>query len=285
MSYKIVTDSCCDYTPEMKAWDNLVPVPLTLQVDEFKTLDDETFDQADFIRRMREYEGAAKSACPSIDSWLKAFEGEEEEVFVLTITSQLSGTYNSAVQAAKLYEEDHNDGKKIHVFDGKATSGKLTIIALKIKELKDSGMAFEQVIEEITRYIDNCTLYFCFDNIDNMHKNGRLSSIQSSLLKALRVKLILKETNGNIEKCTQDISINRAVLKMADIVAKQLAGVDTTKEYLIVNHCANEERGRLAYERLTSQFKFKNSWLMGMGGLNTLYTNEGGVLIAFSKGN
>lgn len=283
MSYKIVTDSCCDYTPEMKTWSNLTPVPLILQIGDFKTADDASFDQEDFVKRMQAYHDAAKSACPSLESWMKAYDGEEEEVYVITITGKLSGTYNSALQAANLFEEETGKKKKIHVFDSKATSAKETIIALKIKELVDKGKSFEEVVEEVTDFIDDCGLYFVIGDLENLRKNGRLSNLQSTVLKALRVKLIMKETDGDIDKLTQDISLNRAVLKMADIVIKQLAGTDTKNNYLVVTHCMNPQMGQMVYDRITAQYQFKDSCVMGMGGLNTLYTNVGGVLIGYSK--
>lgn len=283
MSYKIVTDSCCDYTPEMKKWTNLVPVPLTLQVGDYKTLDDASFDQEDFVKRMQAYDGAAKSACPSLERWIQAYDGDEDEVFVITITGKLSGTYNSAVQAANLFEEETGKKKRIHVFDSKATSAKETVIALKIKELMDAGRTFDEVVEEITDFIDNCGLYFVIGDLENLRKNGRLSNLQSTVLKALRVRLIMKETDGEVDKLTQDISLNRAMLKMADIVIKQLEGSDTANHRLVVTHCMNPQMGQMVYDRITSKYKFKESCVMGMGGLNTLYTNVGGVLIGFSK--
>lgn len=283
MSYKIVADGCCDQTPEMKTWSNLVAVPLTLMVGDYKTQDDASFDQVDFVKRMQAYEDASKSACPSLESWMKAYDGEEDEIYVLTITGKLSGTYNSAVQAAKLFEEETGKKKKIHVFDSKATSGKETIICLKIRELAEAGKSFEQVVEQITEYIERCHLYFCFNDFENLRKNGRMTNLQSSVLNALHVKLIMKETDGVIEKLTQDISINRAVSKMADIVIKQLEGVDTKEHFLVINHCMCPERGQQVYDKITQRYQFKGSWMMGMGGLNTLYTNVGGVLIAFSK--
>lgn len=283
MSYKIIVDSPCDFTPEMKTWTNIAVAPLSLEVGDYTTYDDENFDQEDFVKRMRAYADAAKSACPSIESWMKALEGDEDEVYMLTITANLSGTYNSAMQAAAIYNEEVNPNKKIHVFDSKATAGKETIIALKIRELAETGMAFEQVITEITKFIERSFLYFCFDDFENLRKNGRMSNLQSTVLNALRVKLILKETDGVIDKLTQDISINRAINKLTDIVIKELAGSDTQNNRLVVSHCMCPERGKQVFDKITKAYKFKEAHLMGMGGLNTLYTNEGGVLIGFSK--
>ena len=121
MAYKIVVDSCCEMTDTLKSMQNIVSVPLTLQIDNYKILDDENFDQNDFVERMLAYEGTAKSACPSPAAFADAYEGEEEDVYVVTITKKLSGTYNSAVQAVELFREENNSTKNIHVFDSKGT--------------------------------------------------------------------------------------------------------------------------------------------------------------------
>ena len=123
MSFKIVVDSCCDIVDEMKEWDNFSIVPLTLMVNDYQTMDDESFDQDDFIARMNANNGLAKSACPSPEAFKKACEGNYDEVYIMTITDKLSGSYNSALQGKLLYEEENNDDKKIYVFNSLATSG------------------------------------------------------------------------------------------------------------------------------------------------------------------
>lgn len=281
MSYRIVTDSTCDYTPEMKTWNNISSVPLQLQLGDYKIMDDENFDQADFIKRMKEYEDVPRSACPSIDSWMRAYDCDEDEIFVITITSKLSGTYNSAVQAASLFAEEKDANKKIHVFDGKATSVKSTLIALKIKELKDNGASFEEVVEKITKYIDGIKLYFLLDSLENLRKNGRLSNLQASLLKALRVKLICKETDANIEKLTQDVSIGRAASKLAKIMNEDMKQFDTSKMTFAISHCFCKERAEKIINEATQGTDVKETMLLNMGGLNTLYADEGGIIVAY----
>lgn len=115
MKYKIVADSCCDLTADMKNWQDFEIVPLTLEIGEYRIFDDENFDQDDFISRMKANGGNAKSACPAPDAFKKAYEGDYDAVFVLTITNQLSGTYNSALQGKMLYEEEFGDDKN-HCF-------------------------------------------------------------------------------------------------------------------------------------------------------------------------
>lgn len=282
MSYKIVVDSPCDFTEAMRSWDNIARVPLTLQVGDYKILDDENFDQDDFVKRMQAYDDAAKSACPSIESWLKAYEeGDYDEIYVVTITGELSGTYNSAVQAKRVYEEENGMKKKIHVFDSRATSVKETLIAVRIKKLADSGMKFEDIVSDVNQYIKDTQMYFFLDDLENLRKNGRLSNLQASVFTALHVKLICKEVNGNIDKITQEISSNRAVLKLCDVITKSIANIDASEYTLAVSHCYAPERGQVVLDRIGGLFG--NAYLIGMSGLNTLYANVGGIIVAYGK--
>ena len=200
MKYKIVADSCCDLTADMKNWQDFEIVPLTLEIGEYRIFDDENFDQDDFISRMKANGGNAKSACPAPDAFKKAYEGDYDAVFVLTITNQLSGTYNSALQGKMLYEEEFGDDKKIIVFDSLATSGIETIVAKKIKELADGGKNAEDIQKEIDAYIVNNTgLYFCLESLDALKSNGRLFALAAKVLEKIRVKLICRRTDqGNI---------------------------------------------------------------------------------------
>ena len=284
MSHKIIVDSSCDLTDEMKTWKNLVRVPLTLEVDDYKTMDDENFNQDDFVEKMQAYDGAAKSACPSIDAWLQAYEGDEDELYVVTLTSKLSGTYNSAVQAKDIYLEEHNDGKKIHIIDSMSAVSKETLIAMKVKELKDSGKSFDEVITLIDKFInEDSSLYFCLDDLNNLRKNGRISNLQAAVLNALKVKLILKEQDGFIEKATQDISSNRAIIKIANIILKNLSSENTSEYRIAVSYCHCEERAKMLVKQLTDRAEFKSVDIMSMGGLNTIYANVGGIVIAYGK--
>lgn len=139
MAYKIVVDSCCDISEDMKAWSNFEAVPLTLQIGDYIVMDNADFNQDDFIGRMTASSELAKSACPSPEAFAKACEGEFDEVYILTITDKLSGSYNSAVQGVEIYREDNESGKKIHVFNSLATSGIETLMAHKIKSLADGA--------------------------------------------------------------------------------------------------------------------------------------------------
>ncbi len=284
MSYKIVVDSCCDLTNDMKKWNKLEIVPLSLEIGDYHIFDDENFDQDDFIRRMKAYDGTSRSACPAPDAFKNAYMGDCDEVYVITITDKLSGTYNSALQGKMLFDEEPDREKKIHVFNSLATSGIETIVVRKIKELADAGTAFEDVVNQIEDYIVNHTgLYFCLESLDALKQNGRLFALAATVLQKIRVKLICRRTEeGNISLAGQDITINRAFVKMANIIADSVKDKDVSGETLIVSHVCCEDRAKLVAGKIAEKVPFGKVEIIKASGLNSLYASDGGIIVSYS---
>lgn len=284
MSYKIVVDSCCDLTADMKKWDNLEVVPLTLEIGDYRIFDDESFDQDDFIERMKNNGGVAKSACPAPDAFAKAYEGDYDEVFVLTITDKLSGTYNSALQGKMLYEEENSDGKRIYVFNSLATSGLETLVAQELKRVCDSGMAFDEVTQYIDDYILNHTgLYFCLESLDALKSNGRLFALAAKVLEKIRVKLICRRTQeGNISLAGQDLTTNRALIKMAGIIGEDVSGKDLTGKTVIVSYVCCQEKAEFVADKIREKTGYTDVITLKASGLNSLYASNGGIIVSFN---
>lgn len=284
MKYKIVVDSCCDLTADMKKWNDFEVVPLSLEIADYHIFDDANFDQDDFISRMKANGGNAKSACPAPDAFKKAYEGEYEAVFVLTITDKLSGTFNSALQGKMLYEEEFDDDKKIIVFNSLATSGLETIVAKKIKELADSGLNADEIEAKINDYIVNNTgLYFCLESLDALKNNGRLFALAAKVLEKIRVKLICKRTTeGNISLAAQDITLNRAMIKMSNLIAEELKGKDLSNEALIVTYVCCKERAQQVADKVCEKAHFGKVEVIKASGLNSLYASDGGIIVSYS---
>lgn len=287
MSYKIVVDSCCDLTADMKEWNNFGIVPLTLQIGDYIVIDNSDFDQDDFIGRMAASNSLAKSACPSPDAFAEACEGDYDEVYILTITDKLSGCYNSAVQGVELYKEDHSDNKKIHVFNSLATSGLETLMAHKIKELADSGKAFENIVAEVEDYcINNCGLYFCLESLDALKGNGRLFNLAANVIEALRVKLICRRTTkGNISVAGKDLTQKRALAKLANLIAKDTDESNLSGKKCIISHvcCAEKANGIKAIIEDVTDYSAENVIVLKASGLNSLYASNGGIIVSFEK--
>lgn len=287
MAYKLVVDSCCDITDDMKEWEDFEIVPLTLQIGDYVIKDDNNFDQDDFISRMVASNELAKSACPSPEAFANACKGDYDEVYLLTITDKLSGSYNSAVQGVELYKEENNDGKKIYVFNSLATSGLETIMAHKIKELADSGKTFEEVISEAEEYcVKNCGLYFCLESLDALKGNGRLFNLAANVIEALKVKLICRRTDyGNISVAGKDLTQKRALSKLAALVAKDTEGCNLEGKVCIISHVCCEEKANHIKGLIASSCSYspENIIVIKASGLNSLYASNGGIIVSFSK--
>lgn len=286
MSYRIIADSCCDKTSEMSQWGNITFVPLTLELGDYTILDDENFDQQDYINKTLEFNGVAKTACPSPDAWATAIDCDEDDLYIITVTDKLSGTYNSALQGVELYNDEHPESKKnIHVFNSLATSGIETLVAEHIKQLADSGMGFDAIVADTEDFIVNRTdLYFCLESLDVLKKNGRMFAVAASVLKKLRIKMIFERTTqGNIALAGQDIAMNRALVKMANLIAESLDGVDASDKRLIISHVCCEERAKLLADKIAASVKFGSVDILKCSGLNSTYASNGGIIVSYTK--
>lgn len=177
--YKIVIDSCGELPEDLKADGHFCTVPLLLDVDGYQITDDETFNQRDFLQRVKACIHSPKSSCPSPERYMSAYEGEAEHVYVVTLSGKLSGSYNSAVLAADLYHEEHEDSKQIHVFNSKSASIGETLIGLKIQELEESGASFEEIVTEVESYISSMNTFFVIETLETLRKAGRLSGLKA----------------------------------------------------------------------------------------------------------
>ena len=240
MSYKIVVDSCGELKPEQKSDIHFASASLELDVDDYHVVDDESFDQKEFLRRVKESPNCPKSTCPSPERYMTAFEGEAQNVYAVTLSSQLSGSYNSAELGKKLYLEEH-ENKNIHVFDSKSASIGETLIAMKIQECEEAGMEFQDVVKEVDRYIETQHTFFVLETLDTLRKNGRLSNLKALVAGALNIKPVMGSTpEGAICQLSQARGMNKALEKMVqEVVAKTK---NCEEKILAIAHCNCPQR-------------------------------------------
>lgn len=286
MGYKIIVDSACDLTAEMKAWDNLTVIPLTLRLEDYEIADDESFNQEDFISRIAQGKALPKSACPSPEAFKSACEGDEEDVYIVTITSKLSGCYNSAVQGVSFFNEENEGAKKnIHVFNSKATSGAEALIAHKIKELADGGAAFDDVVEAVEAYTaGHCGLYFNLVSLDALKGNGRLFTLAAKVIEAVKIKLVCTKTpEGTIALAGKDLTEGRALAKLVSFIARDTQETDVSGKTAIVSHVCCAEKANKIANMIKEQCGFGKVEVLKCSGLNSLYASDGGVIVSFEK--
>lgn len=277
MGYRVVVDSCGELTQEMKESGNFVTASLSMQVEDAHIIDDETFDQADFLRRVAASQECPKSSCPSPEAYMELYRCDADRVYAVTLSAELSGSYNSAELGRKLYVEEYGE-KQIYVFNSRSASIGETLIALKIKECEDQGMEFEQIIEHVEEYIESQTTYFVLENLDTLRKNGRLTGIKSIVASALNIKPVMASTpEGAICQLGQARGIKRALAKMTDFITE--AAKKPEEKILAISHCNCPERAKEVEKMLISRLNVKGSFIVDTAGISSMYASDGGIIV------
>lgn len=276
MVRRLVADSCADFTPEKKEWTDVRLVPLTLTVDKEDVIDDETFCQKKFLEKMRRSLECPRSACPSPERYMKEFEGADE-IFVVTLSKHLSGSYQSAMLAKQMYQEEH-PGVKIEVVDSWSASVGESIIVLKLRSLLEK-FNFEEITKKITAFRNSAQTKFVLEDLDVFIKNGRLTQVQAILCNALNIKPLLAGKEGQIVKLDQARGVERTLKKLVDSVVADVK--EATTRTLAIAHCNQPARAEAVKQMILSKVPFKECMIVNTGGVSTMYANEGGIIVAY----
>lgn len=277
MSFKVVIDSCGELLDKWKYDARFESVPLTLMVGGETIIDDETFNQKEFLRKVAECPECPRSACPSPERYMKAFRCDADHVYGVTLSAELSGSYNSAVLGKNLLLEEEPD-KKVHVFNSCSASIGQTLIAMKIQELEEAGASFEEVVEKVEDYIAGQDTYFVLENLETLRKNGRLSKAKALVASALKIKPVMCSTpEGNIAQLDQARGMNKALVKMVDHIVARTK--DPEKKQLAISHCNCESRAMLLKETLQERLRPLAITVLDTAGVSSMYANDGGVIV------
>lgn len=278
MDYRIIGDSCTDLPENLKEDPHFMLVPLSIHIEEHTIIDDETFDQADFLKRMNESRECPKSSCPAPEAYMEAFK-TADDIYVVTLSGNLSGSYNSAVLARKLYLEE-NPHKNIGVIDSCSASVGQMLLAMKIQELVKKGCPFDEVMEQVEKFRSEMNTKFVLETLDTLRKNGRLNNITAVICSVLNIKPIMGGTpDGQITKLGQARGIARAIADMAKMIAED--ALDPENRTLGIAHCNNYKRALYTKDEILKRIRFKNWVIVDTAGISSLYANDGGIIVAY----
>ncbi len=276
MSYKIVADSCCEFPEGYEKDSRYERVALRLDVEDEVFIDDESFDQAKFLKSVAKSAECPKSSCPSPEAFREAYRTDAENVFVFTLSSHLSGSYNSAELGKKLYHEKYGD-KNIFVCDSESASCGETQLAFKAVEWSKEGRSFEEICQRLAEYRDKMKTYFVLDNLETLRKNGRLTGIKAFVATTLNIKPVMSATKGVIIQIGQAIGTQKALAKMAEAVARE--SVHPEEKMLMITHCNCRERAEKVKEMILEKIRVKDVLIMDTKGVSSMYANDGGVIV------
>ena len=278
MSYKIAIDSCGELLDEWKNDERIESIPLTLTVGGENIIDDATFDQKDFLKKVADCPECPKSACPSPERYMKAYECEAEHIYAVTLSAELSGSYNSAILGKNLFLEEQPE-KKVHVFNSKSASGGQSLIAMKIVECEEKGLSFEEVVSEVEKYIEEMSTFFVLENLETLRKNGRLSRVKALVASALKIKPVMGSTpEGTICQLDQARGMNKAIVKMVDHIGEK--GINIPEKTVAITHCNCPERAKMLEEAIREKLHPAKIVVMDTAGVSSMYANDGGVIVA-----
>lgn len=280
MNFKLVADSCCDMTDALRKKLGLISVPLKMTLGDEEFVDDQSLDVSHFISRMKAYKGRAISSCPSPAEYSDAFLSSGTDpatTFAITLSSNLSGSYGSAM-AGKEMAEEH--GADVHVFDSKSASAGEILIALKIKEMIEKGWEKLEIIEKMNAFIAGMKTFFVLENLDNLIKNGRMTRIVAHLATIMHIRPILgSDGDGNIALFSKVRGSRQALEKLADTIRE--SGKNTEGETMVITHCNNLPGANLLRQLIAEKYKFSQIHIVPTRGLSTMYANDGGIIMSY----
>lgn len=277
MDYRIIADSCCDVTPDLKEKWGVETVPLNLRLGDTELADDDTLDLPGFMAQMKACTKKVGSAAPAPFLFQEAFE-KAKNAFAVTISSQLSGTYQSAVTGAKAALEA--GAQFVHVFDTKSACAAEVLICGKLRDLICENLKPEAIIEKAEKFIGEMKTYFVLERYDNLLKNGRLSRITERIVSILGIRLIMgADGKGGIALYRKARGEKQVLEKMLALVRE--SGKVTKDAVMVISHCNNLPMAQKLCDAVKSSFDFKEIHVVPTGGLSSLYADDHGVVMAF----
>lgn len=276
MNFKIVTDSSAD----IRTIPFDVPfgiAPLKILTSDTEYCDDEALDVHAMLDDLQKYKGRSSSACPNIRDWKKEFENYDN-IFCVTITSGLSGSYNSACVAANEYMKE-NEGKRVFVVDSLSTGPENALMIEKLAQLISDGLDFDDICQQIQEYKKRTHLIFALESMHNLANNGRISPIVAKVAGVLGIRLIGKASNKGILEMTNKSKGNK---KMLDDILKNMLQNGCDGKRIRIHHCENPAAAGELEAIIKKTYPQADIVIAPTAALCSFYAERGGLLVGYS---
>ena len=273
MRYQIVSDSSSNIFHIEGV--NYTTVPLKIVAGQKEYVDNPALDVRGMVDELKAYKGKSGSSCPNAQEWLEAF-GDAEMVFGVTISRNLSGSYNAAQQAAQDFAEEHPDAK-IHIFDTLSAGPEMAMVTEKIVELLNRGLSFEEIVAGVREYQNHCHILFCLESMNNLARNGRVSPTVAKIASVLGIRACGDAQNGQIVPSQKPRGQKKATEVLASMIRER--GF-TNGSWLRIAHCFGETQAQLLIDALKKDFPNARYTIEPTGALCSFYAEEGGLIIA-----
>ena len=274
--FKLIVDSSSNMVNDPAH--NVEVVPLTISFGGKDYIDDQNLNIQEFLSDMNKNQVAGKTTCPSIQAWLDALEGTEKAIIV-TMTSGMSGTFSSALQAKNMYEEKH-PSSQIIVVDSRSAGPELTIVLHGIEKMIQGDIRFVDLEEEIAEFRMHTHLLFILQSLHNLSLNGRVSPTVAKIAGLLKINLIgTASKDGKLEPLTKARGMKKAIRELL----KYMKDDNYHGGEVIIDHCGNERDAETIKEKLQAEYPDAQITIRPMHGLCSFYAEEGGLMIGFNE--
>ncbi len=274
LKFKIVADSSSDVIELSKV--EYAVAPLKIITDTKEYVDNKDLDVKQMADDLLHYNGKSSSSCPNPNDWLNCFD-DAERIFCVTITSNLSGSYNSACIAKNIYEEKHPD-RKVFVIDSLSAGPELKLIIEKLEQLISEGTDFDKICSDIKNYQLKTGLLFMLESLKNLANNGRVSHLTAKAAGILGIRLIGKASDeGTLEPIAKCRGENKAL----DTIIEQLKKLGYNCGKIHISHCFNENAAHNLKNKIITEWNKAKVEIYNCKGLCSFYAEMGGMLIGF----
>lgn len=274
MVKNLIVDSCVDFDEYTQ---DIERVPFRILIDN-EELIDENLDKNELIRKMKNTSNQIKTACAPPEEFVRKLMSQADN-FIVTISSQLSGSYNSAMVAVESFREKFPESF-VHVFDSKSAASGETLIAYKVKQLMEQNINTAEIVEQTNKYISKVRTFFILDSLDNLAKNGRITNFKAILANIMHIVPIMGEDGeGKIVLKEQVRGKKKAFARLVEMISEY--NVDFENTILAITHVDCLEKAEKLRDEIMARYPFKEIKIFKSAGLSTVYADDGGIVIAF----
>lgn len=274
MRYKLVADSSANvFAMDGVAYAN-VPMKIITAKSEF--VDTPDLNLETMVDEIKVTKGKSGTSCPNMQDWLDAFDGADG-VFAVTITSNLSGSYASCVQAAADYQEEH-PGAKVCVIDSLSAGPELGLLLEKLKIWIQEGREFDQMAADIMDYLKHTHLSFSLESLTNLARNGRVSPAVAKIAGVLGIRVVgVASDVGTLEPLHKVRGEKKALEALfGDMLDRGYKG-----GLVRIANCFNEEVAKALETMIRSRFPHATVQHEKCSALCSFYAERGGLLVGY----
>lgn len=215
------------------------------------------------------------TSCPNAEEWLNAFSKDKDNI-CFTISSNLSGSYNSCYQAKGIYEEEYNH--KVVIIDSKSAASEVELLVRKAAELVKEGKTIDEVEKEVLDYQKTTHVFFLTSSINNFVRNGRVPPLVGKAISILNISLIgMGSEDGKIKMVGEARTNKKALQSIYERMKKR--GYEGGK--VIMANCFNDKGCEYLTNLIKEEYPSAEVIKDECGILCSYYVEEKGIIIGF----